>query len=159
LLFVCFFCCLWKFGNKRGFERGSQEIKVKSSANQHSCKRIFSAFAALLAVRLLFLLPVIFVLFFLLVPLVSAFACSACAVLFVLLVVCAALLGKLVWKSNQRGNSMWKFGNKRGIQEIKWKSTFTQEKFLFCFNCFNCFACCSFAVLIAVCFACAFCSV
>jgi hypothetical protein len=54
LLFVCFFCCLWKFGNKRGFERGSQEIKVKSSGIQHSCKRIFcSAFAALLAVRLL----------------------------------------------------------------------------------------------------------
>jgi hypothetical protein len=65
--FFAFFCCLWKFGNKRGFERGSQEIKVKSSGNQHSCKRIFcSAFAALLAVRLLFcllfLLPVLFVL-------------------------------------------------------------------------------------------------
>jgi L-lactate permease len=52
--FFTFFCCLWKFENKRGFERGSQEIKVKSSANQHSCKRIFcSAFAALLAIRLL----------------------------------------------------------------------------------------------------------
>jgi hypothetical protein len=42
---------------------------------------------------------------------------------------------------------MWKFGNKRGIQEIKWKSTFMQEKFLYCF------ACCSFAVLLAVCVA------
>jgi hypothetical protein len=67
-VFFAFFCCLWKFGNKRGFERGSQEIKVKSSGNQHSCKRIFcSAFAALLAVRLLlcllFLLPVLFVLY------------------------------------------------------------------------------------------------
>jgi hypothetical protein len=53
-VFFFFFCCLWKFGNKRGFERGSQEIKVKSSGNQHSCKRIFCyAFASLLAVRFL----------------------------------------------------------------------------------------------------------
>jgi hypothetical protein len=61
------------------------------------------------------------------------FACCSFAALLVVFVACAfcSLLEKLVWKSiNQRGNSMWKFENKRGIEEIKWKSTFMQEKHL-----------------------------
>jgi hypothetical protein len=54
LFFLLFFVACGNSEIKRGFERGSQEIKVKSSGNQHSCKRIScSAFAALLAVRLL----------------------------------------------------------------------------------------------------------
>jgi hypothetical protein len=74
--------------------------------------------------------------------LLFCFCCFACCSVFAFF--CFCLLFVLLYLKdsceNQRENSMWKFGNKRGIQvEI---NIHAQEKLLFCFVCCLFAACC-----------------
>jgi hypothetical protein len=153
LLFVCF-CCLWKFGNKRGFEedlkrisRNQSEIKWNSTFMQENLLFCFCCFACCSFAALLVLIFLLFCsaccfccLFCLLfLSFFVACACSVFLVCFACYLCCLCFLfclRKLVWKStNQREIQCGNSDIKEEFKKSKRKSTFMQEKHLFCFCC------------------------
>jgi hypothetical protein len=129
------------------------EFQVESTFMQENLLFCFSALLAVCSAALLFFLPFLFVMlvlfcFFLLFsPLLAVVLLCLFCLLFVLL----CLKNSCVKSINQRGIQC---GNSEIKEEFKWKSTFMQEKLLFCFCCFDCClfaACCLCCMCFVLC--------